>query len=164
MSFTAVPFTSSPKPRLAAGPSLVNRCACSTSGNGETSSPPHPGAWLTLRRRVVTVIPRSSWIGVFRKRATTWRTAKCGRGHCRCIDRAGRLRMKVPIRAMVISCAVSTPATIAVLMAICERRNDRPAALARSEAEDGGLSDLVASRGMPPLGGRGRRSRTSHCG
>ncbi|WIG49409.1 MAG: hypothetical protein OJF48_000325 [Afipia sp.] len=49
-------------------------------------------------------------------------------------------------------------------MAIFERRNDRPAALARSEAEDGGLSDLVASRGMPPLGGRGRRSRTSHCG
>jgi hypothetical protein len=43
-------------------------------------------------------------------------------------------------------------------MAIFERRNDRPAPLARSEAEDGGLSDLVASRGMPPLGGRGRRS------
>jgi hypothetical protein len=45
-------------------------------------------------------------------------------------------------------------------MAICERRSDRPAA----SAEDGGLSDLVASRGMPPLGGRGRRSRMSHCG
>src|SRR5437016_13040990 len=49
-------------------------------------------------------------------------------------------------------------------MAICERRNDRPAALARSAAEDGGLSGLVASRGMPPLGGRGRRSRMSHYG
>jgi hypothetical protein len=33
-------------------------------------------------------------------------------------------------------------------MAVCERRNDRPAALARSEAEDGGPSDLVVSRGM----------------
>jgi glycine/D-amino acid oxidase-like deaminating enzyme len=33
-----------------------------------------------------------------------------------------------------------------------------------ASAEDGGLSDLVASRGMPPLGGRGRRSRMSHCG
>jgi hypothetical protein len=43
-------------------------------------------------------------------------------------------------------------------MAIFQRRNDRPAALARSEAKDGRLSDLVASRGMAPLGGRGRRS------
>jgi len=43
-------------------------------------------------------------------------------------------------------------------MAIFERYNDRLAALARSGAEDGGLSDLVASRGMPPLGGRGIRS------
>jgi hypothetical protein len=33
-------------------------------------------------------------------------------------------------------------------MAVCERRNDRPAALARSEAEDGETSDLVVSRGM----------------
>jgi hypothetical protein len=39
-----------------------------------------------------------------------------------------------------------------------------PQPLARSEAEDGGPSDLVASRGMPQLGGRGRRSRMSHCG
>jgi hypothetical protein len=42
-------------------------------------------------------------------------------------------------------------------MAIFERRNDLPAALARSEAEDGGLSDLVASRGMPPLGRQGKK-------
>jgi hypothetical protein len=33
---------------------------------------------------------------------------------------------------------LSKPATIAALMAILERRNDRPAALARSAAEDGG--------------------------
>src|ERR1700758_5215195 len=65
---------------------------------------------------------------------------------------------------MVISCCCK-PATIAALMAIPERCNDRPAALqARSAAEDGGLSDLVVSREMPPLCGRGRRSRTSHCG
>jgi hypothetical protein len=42
-------------------------------------------------------------------------------------------------------------------MAICERRNDWPAALARSEAEDGGLSDLVAARGMPPLWRQGKK-------
>jgi len=41
-------------------------------------------------------------------------------------------------------------------MATFERRNDRPAASARSEAADGGLSDLVVSRGMPPFGGKGR--------
>src|SRR5258707_6952571 len=38
---------------------------------------------------------------------------------------------------MVISCCCIQAATIAALMAIFERRNDRPAALARSEAEDG---------------------------
>src|SRR5438874_6556861 len=50
-------------------------------------------------------------------------------------------------------------------MAIFKRRNDRPGSRwPAALAEDGGLSDLVASRGMPPLGGRGRRSRMSHCG
>jgi hypothetical protein len=42
-------------------------------------------------------------------------------------------------------------------MAICERRYDRPAALPATSAEDGGLSDLVASRGMLPLDGRGKK-------
>jgi hypothetical protein len=70
---------------------------------------------------------------------------------------------------------LSKSATIAALMAVCERRNDRPAALARSEAEDGGLNDLVASRGMPPLAagevdreraiaGEGRRTQRAYCG
>jgi hypothetical protein len=70
---------------------------------------------------------------------------------------------------------LSKSATIAALMAIIERRNDRPAASARSGAEDGGLSDLVAARGMPPLGGReedreraiagkGRRVQRAYCG
>jgi hypothetical protein len=65
---------------------------------------------------------------------------------------------------MVISCRCSKPATIAALMAIFKRPSDHSAALARSGAEDGGLSDLVVSRGRPPFGGRGRRSRRSHCG